>query len=54
MVALNFTRRPVKMWNSAGIERVFSSMGFVHSDLRNRLDSEKVAKLAFCLRALNL
>ena len=40
--------------SSAGIERVFSSMGFVHSDLRNRLFSEKVAKLAFCLRAVNL
>ena len=39
--------------SSAGLERVFSSMGFVHSDLRNRLAPEKVGKLAFCLRVLN-
>lgn len=39
--------------SSAGIERVFSSMGFVHSDVRNRLQQEKVAKLAFCMRVLN-
>ena len=38
---------------SAGLERVFSSMGFVHSDLRNRLSTDKVGKLAFCLRVLN-
>ena len=38
---------------SAGLERIFSHMGFVHSDLRNRLLPEKVAKLAFCLRCLN-
>ena len=28
---------------SAGLECVFSSVGFVHSDLRNRLGPEKVA-----------
>ena len=39
--------------SSAGLERIFSSMGFVHSDLRNRLAPEKVGKLAFCLRVLN-
>jgi len=39
--------------SSAGIERIFSTMGFVHSDLRNRLSHEKVGKLAFCLRVLN-
>ena len=38
--------------STAGLERVFSTMGFVHSDLRNRLGSEKVTKLAFCLRSL--
>ena len=38
--------------STAGLERVFSTMGFVHCDLRNRLDPEKVGKLAFCLRAL--
>ena len=36
----------------AGLERVFSTMGFVHADIRNRLGSEKVTKLEFCLRAL--
>ena len=39
--------------SSAGIERIFSSMGLVHSELRNRLSQEKVSKLAFCLRLLN-
>ena len=38
--------------STAGLERVFSTMGFVHVDIRNRLGSEKVTKLAFCLRAL--
>ena len=38
--------------SSAGIERVFSSLGYVHSDVRNRLGQEKAAKLAFVLRAL--
>ena len=39
--------------SSAGLERVFSLMGFVHSDLRNRFSCDKVSKLAFCLRVLN-
>ena len=39
--------------SSAGVERVFSSMGFVHSDMRNRLGHDKVAKLAFFMRVLN-
>ena len=36
--------------STAGLERVFSTTGFVHADIR-RLGSEKVTKLAF-LRAL--
>ena len=39
--------------SSAGLERVFSTMGFIHTDLRNRLGTEKVHKLAFCMRLLN-
>ena len=38
--------------SSAGLERVFSSLGFVHTDVRNRLGYEKAAKLAFVMRAL--
>ena len=38
--------------SSAGIERVFSTLGYVHGDIRNRLGQEKAAKLAFTLRAL--
>ena len=38
--------------SSAGIEGVFSTLGFVHSDVTNRLGQEKAAKLAFVLRAL--
>ena len=38
--------------STGGPERMFSSMGFIHSDLRNRLDPAKVNKLAFCLRVL--
>ena len=38
--------------SSAGVERVFSTLGYVHSDIRNRLGQEKAAKLAFTLRAL--
>ena len=39
--------------SSAGLERLFSSMGYVHSDIRNRLDPERVRKLAFCMRLVN-
>lgn len=39
--------------SSAGIERVFSSFGFVHSDVRNRLGTEKAAKLTFMYKVLN-
>ena len=38
--------------STTGLERVFSTRAFVHADIRNRLGSEKVPKLAFCLRAL--
>ena len=36
-----------------GLERIFSSMIFVNSDLRNRLGPQKVSKLAYCLTVLN-
>ena len=37
---------------SAGLERVFPSLGFVHSDVRNRLGHEKATKLDFVMRSL--
>lgn len=39
--------------SSAGVERVFSSMGLVHSKLRNRLGVLKAGKLAFLFKLLN-
>jgi hypothetical protein len=39
--------------SSAGVERVFSTFGFVHSDVRNRLGTEKAAKLTFMFKVLN-
>ena len=36
-----------------GLERIFSSMIFVNSDLRNRLGPQKVSKLAYCVPVLN-
>ena len=39
--------------SSAGIERIFSTFGFVHSKVRNRLGTEKAAKLVFVYRLLN-
>jgi hypothetical protein len=39
--------------SSAGVERVFSSYGLVHSKLRNRLGTEKAAMLVFLFKALN-
>lgn len=39
--------------SSAGIERLFSTFGFVHSKVRNRLGTEKSAKLVSVFRALN-
>ena len=39
--------------SSAGVERVFSSFGFVHSKVRNRLGIEKGGKLVFMYKLLN-
>lgn len=39
--------------SSAGVERVFSSFGLVHSKLRNQLGIEKAGKLVFLLTLLN-
>lgn len=39
--------------SSAGVERIFSSFGLVHSDLRNRLGVEKAGKLTFLMKVLN-
>ena len=38
--------------SSAGIERWFSTVGFVWSEVRNRLGVEKAKKLSFCYRML--
>ena len=38
---------------SARVERMFSTLGFVHSKLRNQLGVEKAAKLAFMFKSLN-
>ena len=39
--------------SSAGIEPVFSTMGHIHSDKRNRLSAEKVTQLTFINKILN-
>ena len=39
--------------SSAGIERVFSTFGLVHSKLRNRLGTQKAGKLVFMYKVLN-
>lgn len=39
--------------SSAGVERVFSTFGLVHSDLRNRLGTAKAGKLVFLFKVLN-
>ena len=39
--------------STAGLERIFSSFGLVHSKRRNRLGNDKAAKLTFMFRALN-
>jgi len=39
--------------SSAGVERVFSSFGLVHSKLCNRLGVEKAGKLVFLFKLLN-
>ena len=38
--------------SSASIERVFSSLGLIHTKVRNRLGNAKAARLAFCYRSL--
>ena len=40
--------------SSSGIERIFSTFGFVHSKLRNRLGTEKAGKLVFLYKLLNM
>lgn len=39
--------------SSAGIERLFSSFGIVHTKLRNRLGVDKAGKLATVFKSLN-
>ena len=39
--------------SSAGVERVFSTFGLVHSKIRNRLGTEKAGKLVFIFKLLN-
>ena len=39
--------------SSAGVERVFSTFGLVHTKLRNRLGTEKAGKLVFIYKLLN-
>ena len=39
--------------SSASVERIFSTFGFVHSAVRNRLGIEKAGKLVFLFRVLN-
>lgn len=39
--------------SSSGVERVFSSYGLVHTKLRNRLGTEKAAKLVFLFKTMN-
>ena len=38
--------------STAAMERAFSTMGLIHSEIRNRLSPVKVKKLAFIIRAL--
>jgi len=38
---------------TAGLERIFSSYGLVHSKLRNKLGNKKAAKLTFLFKHLN-
>lgn len=39
--------------SSASVERVFSTFGFVHSKIRNRLGTEKAGKLVFLFKYYN-
>ena len=38
---------------TAGLERIFSTFGLVHSKLRNKLGNEKAGKLTFMFRYFN-
>ena len=38
----------------AGIEQIFSTFGFVHSKIRNRLGTAKAGKLVFMYKLLNM
>ena len=38
--------------SSASVERVFSTFGYVHTKLRNRLGNDKTEKLVRCNRML--
>ena len=46
-------RIPSCMTTTAELERLFSTFGFEHSSMRNRLGIEKCGKLVFCFRILN-
>ena len=39
--------------SSAGVERIFSTFGCIHSNIRNRLGTEKAGKLVFIYKLLN-
>ena len=39
--------------STASLERLFSSYGWIHSEIRNRLGNEKAAKLLFIFKVLN-
>ena len=39
--------------SSAGVERIFSTFGFIHSKVRNRLGTAKAGKLVFIYKLLN-
>ena len=39
--------------SSAGVERIFSSFGLVHSNIRNRFGIEKAGKMVFRFKLFN-
>ena len=39
--------------STAGVERIFSTFGIVHSSIRNKLGTEKAGKLVFVNKLLN-
>ena len=54
------TIKPCDWWkshkdhaSSAGVERIFSSFGLVHLNIRNRLGIEKAGKLVFLFKLFN-